>query len=223
MSDPYTDSSFLFVKREGQNIWVPVQSITPDADAVAGGALLGVIETAGLNYGFNPGGGYTGSTGWSMLRAVGDDTDSVILSSVGILLTSARMMAYNGATYDRIRTNLNQTILASAARVATVSSATFINYNGKGLKLFIDATAITATPSVTFAIEAIDPISGIATALLTSVAITAISHTVLTLYPGITVAANVSAADILPRSWRVTATHADADSITYSVGASVIQ
>ena len=40
----------------------------------------------------------------------------------------------------------------------------------------------------------------------------------LRIHPSLTAAANTIAKDVLPQALKVTATHADADSITYSVG-----
>ena len=133
------------------------------------------------------------------------------------LMAPALWDSVNSA-FNRQRPNIEGTLLASAARTATVSSAPQTNYNGRGVRVFIDVTASAATPSVVFTVEVADPISGTYTAVLTSAAITGAGHTVLRVYPGITAAANLAASDILGRTWRVTATHGDADSITYSVG-----
>lgn len=142
-------------------------------------------------------------------------------SSSGLL--GVALAAWNGSTHDRVRGNNEGTVIASAAYTATQNSSTQTNYNARGVKLFISATAIAATPSVVFTVTARDPIDTATwVTLLTSAAITGISETVLTIYPGITAAANVSVSDILPRVWRVTATHGDADSITYSVGYSYV-
>lgn len=112
-------------------------------------------------------------------------------------------------------------VLASAARVATVNSSDFGNPGAKGLHLAIDVTAVTLTPSITVTIQGKDPVSGKYYTILASAAIVAIGTTVLKVYPGITVAANLSVSDFLPRHWRVAVTHADTDSITYSIGASL--
>lgn len=119
--------------------------------------------------------------------------------------------------------NVNVSVFASTARTATHNSADLTNYNGRGLHLVIDVTASSATPSVTFTIQGKDELSGKYYTLLVSAAITGTGTTVLRVYPGLTAAANLVATDVLPRTWRVLATHADADSITYSVGASVLQ
>lgn len=114
--------------------------------------------------------------------------------------------------------NISGTLLASAARTATVSSSAQTNYNGKGVRVFINATASAATPSVVPTIEVYDPVSGTWTAILTGAAITGAGHTVLTVYPGATAAANVTVSNHIGKVWRLTMTAADADSLTYSAG-----
>lgn len=88
-----------------------------------------------------------------------------------------------------------------------------------GVRLIIDVTAITLTPSVVFNVEGFDDLSGKWYLLLASAAITAVGTTVLTIGPGMPVTVNVGANAVLPRRWRVRPVHGDADSITYSVGA----
>lgn len=118
--------------------------------------------------------------------------------------------------------NENLTVFPSKARTATETSARFTNYHGKGAILTINVTAVTATPSVVFTVRGVDSVSGATYDLLVSAAITATGDTQLTIYPGLTAAANVTATALLPMQWEVIATHGDADSITYSVGASVM-
>ena len=82
----------------------------------------------------------------------------------------------------------------------------------------INVSALVATPSITVEIQEKDSVSGNYVAILTSAAITTTGQkTTLIVYPGIAVLANVKADEPLPRTWRVAVTHADADSITYSV------
>ena len=111
------------------------------------------------------------------------------------------------------------TVLASAARTATVSSADQNNVGYSGLHVVIDATVDPGTASVTFTVEGKDPVSGEYYTLLASAAVASVSTTVLRVFPGATAAANTVANDGIPSVWRVTATHADAESITYSVAA----
>lgn len=132
---------------------------------------------------------------------------------------------WNGAgtgTWDRKRGNSDLTVFTSAARTATPTPFDGTNYNGRGLHLVIDVTSVTASPSVTFTVQGKDVISGKFYTLLASAAITGTGTTILRVYPGLTAAGNLVATDVLPRIFRVIATHGNSDSITYSVGASVI-
>jgi hypothetical protein len=118
--------------------------------------------------------------------------------------------------------NKSVTLLASAARTATVATEIQTNNEARGVHVVIDVTAAADTPSVVFTLQGYDPLSQKYYTILASAAITGTGTTVLRVYPGSTVTANLSAADVLPRLWRVNAVHADTDSITYSVGASVV-
>lgn len=138
------------------------------------------------------------------------------------LVTLGTEYLYNGSTFDRKRANTEETILASAARTAATNSADFTNYNARGAHFIVDVTAITATPSITVTIQGKDPVSSKYYDLLVSNAITATGTTVLKVYPGIGQIANGAASDILPRTYRVSVAHADADSITYSIGANLV-
>lgn len=117
---------------------------------------------------------------------------------------------------------LKLTPFASAARTATGNSGDLYNGQHRGLHLVIDVTAIVSTPSVVFTIQGKDDLSGQYYTILASAAITGTGTTVLRVYPGLTASANVTANDALPLTWRVLATHGNANSITYSVGACLI-
>lgn len=111
------------------------------------------------------------------------------------------------------------TLLASAARTATNSTASQVNGDSQAVHVVVDVTAGTSGFSVTPKIEAKDAASGVWYTLLEGLAITATGTTVLRVGPGLTASANATAADYLPQLWRVTMTHADTKSITYTVGA----
>lgn len=116
-------------------------------------------------------------------------------------------------------------VYASAARTATPTAVTVPTGRFNALHLVIDVTAVTATPSVVCTIDGYDPISGKYYNLLTSAALTdagAPYTRVLKIGRGLPVTANLSANDVLPSVVRVTMTHGDADSITYSVAATLI-
>ena len=114
--------------------------------------------------------------------------------------------------------NRTRTVFESAARTATHNSEDFVN-DGRGLVVTIDATAETDTASVVFKIQGKDPVSGTYRDILESAAITGIGTTVLKVHPSLTAASNTVAKDMAPAIYRILATHADADSLTYSVGA----
>ena len=113
-------------------------------------------------------------------------------------------------------------VFPSEARIATPTPKEFQNYNEIGGIFIIDATAVTATPSVVFNLEGKDPASGKWYLILASAAVTVISTVVLRVYPGLTAAANLSVSDVLPKTIRIRPVHADADSITYTVGCILI-
>lgn len=116
-----------------------------------------------------------------------------------------------------------KTIYASAARTATPTAVSFQASRVRALRVVIDCTAVTSTPSVVCTVDAIDSLSGKAVNLLTSAAITATGTTVLNIGPGVTAGANVAANAFLGDIIRITMTHGDADSITYTVAAHLIK
>lgn len=134
-------------------------------------------------------------------------------------------MLSNGSTWDRPRNNIDAQILASAARTATLNSADQINYNGRGVIITLDVTAVSATPSITLRIQHKDNESSAYENLLIGAAVTAIGVHTYIVYPAVAAAAEDIVETIgfpLGRQWRVRVEHGDADSITYSVGAAVI-
>jgi hypothetical protein len=117
----------------------------------------------------------------------------------------------------------SKTVLALAARTATATSADQAAGSARGVILVINATAATATPSVVVKIQGKDrlgnyyDITGAAATAITGVALG-----LLTCYPGVPVTTGVSTSQPLPKIWRVVATAGDADSLTYSVCAELV-
>lgn len=113
------------------------------------------------------------------------------------------------------------TVLASAARTATVTSSQFdgIRSGHRGLLVVIDVTDVAATPSVVFTVQSNSGDALTWTSDLASAAVTNTGTTLLLLHPSAPDRANVSENTSLGYKWRVVATHGDADSITYSVTA----
>lgn len=114
-------------------------------------------------------------------------------------------------------------VLPSAARTANTDSPDLQNPYARGVQLIVDVTAIVTTPSITVTIQGKDPASGKYYAILTSAAITSTGTTVLTVYPGLTGQANVKEDNAIPLDFRVSVAHANANSITYSIGANMLK
>lgn len=116
----------------------------------------------------------------------------------------------------RVATKDNQILLASAARTATLSMTT--NTECTAGLFYINVTAVSLTPSVVFTIAGVEPGGSAVYTILESAAITGTGLTVLRVHPSLTASANTIAKDMLPQCLKLTATHGDTDSITYSVG-----
>lgn len=114
-------------------------------------------------------------------------------------------------------------LLLSAARTATPNQQQ-VNSDPRGygpgsLVVVINMTAVTATGTVTFKIEGVDPVSGATYPIITSAALAAVATTVLRVHPNMPTSGTVTAQDILPPVIRVTATHGNAVAMTYSATA----
>lgn len=113
--------------------------------------------------------------------------------------------------------NHSFTVLASAARTATVSKE--IPNNGwRGLILCVNATAETATASVTPSLQAKNEAGEWQTIWTAAAAIEAVGTFTYLLYPGAS-GGNFTEVDgiPLPLELRLVMTHADADALTYSI------
>lgn len=139
------------------------------------------------------------SNGHPISTAAGSDavTASTILE--------VALGAYNGASVDQVRNNLDNFVLqASGAITTNGNSFDVVNYNARGVKVFITTGAFgSGASTITVSIQGKDPVSTNYYTALTSASLTASAFTVLTVYPGIAVTANVTASDVIPRTWRV--------------------
>lgn len=114
-------------------------------------------------------------------------------------------------------TNKKSNVLyASAARTATPAAVTTDVGRFRGCVVIIDTTAAGTSPSTVPKIEGVS-VSGAVYPLVTGVAITAVGVVTLKVYPGITAATNVAVSDAVPDQVKVTMTHGNATSHTYSV------
>ena len=117
-----------------------------------------------------------------------------------------------------MKNKYNQSVFPLVARIATPANVEISDRYVEGVQIIIEVTAIAATPSVVPTIDGFDPLSGVFYNILTGAAITGTGTTVLRIHPELAAAANLTAKDFLPETYRIVMTHADADSITYSVG-----
>lgn len=133
---------------------------------------------------------------------------------------------FNGTTWDRIYSNIEGTLLASAARTATTSSAAQTNRNAHGVMIFLNITIASGLGGIKIRLLGRDPVSGADVFLNADpTPITATGLYAYELYPaagtaGVAGAGNVQQRTqaVLPRTWLVQVTHMDASSYTYSVG-----
>ena len=127
-----------------------------------------------------------------------------------------------------------------------MNSADQLNYYARGAIITLDVTDATGTPSIVLAVE-LKTANGDYVVLLKASAITAIGRHTYIVYPGagaiisgayqeegveggdiVYPSAAVNDVDLvvglpLGLNWRVTVTHADTDSITYSVAAAMVR
>lgn len=112
-------------------------------------------------------------------------------------------------------------VYPSAARTATPDTEELELPRGTRYMSFIlTSTAASATPSVVMKVEGVDRQTSTVWTILEGLAVTGAGLTSrLHAGPGITVSGTLFVATHIPPVVRVTCTHADADSLTYSVGA----
>lgn len=140
---------------------------------------------------------------------------------------------YNGSTFDKFVNNQEGVLLPSSARATGATSPNQINYNAKGIILWVNMTSVGGgTAGVQPYLQAIEPVSGTAVNIngsgIGTVTGTGIFY--FFFYPGISGAGTGSANSnlksttnfILPRTWRVNTFHNDAFTYTYSVGYTLI-
>lgn len=115
-------------------------------------------------------------------------------------------------------------LVTLTAATAGGNSADQTNLGARGLLLGINITAITGTaPTLTVTVQGKDAVSGVYYTLLQSVVLSAAAFTLLTVYPGVTAAANVAASQALPRTYRVLyAIGGTTPAVTATIGASLI-
>jgi hypothetical protein len=114
----------------------------------------------------------------------------------------------------------SHTVLASAARTTTPDTEELEIPGGtRSMVLVVDTTAAGSSPSTVVKVSGVDRASGKIWDILASAAITATGTVTLSIGPGLPVSANVSANAVVPPVIRITATHGNSTSHTYTIGA----
>lgn len=142
------------------------------------------------------------------------DKDGIPVISAGLL--------WNGSTWDRMPGPQEATLAASAERTATLNTPNQTNRGHRGVVVIVRVSALTGAPSLSTRIIAPSPSGTHAWMFSAATAITAVGSKVYILYPGITAGGDERVNTVLPRTWYVQVSHANADPITYSVDALLI-
>lgn len=109
-------------------------------------------------------------------------------------------------------------IAESTNRTATDTFGPFVpTGDQKGVRVYIDCTVDDEAASVVFSIQVRDPVGDAWHTLLDSAAIASVTTDYLEVYPGHTTVANEAIGRHIGKGFRVLATHADGDDITYSL------
>jgi hypothetical protein len=148
-----------------------------------------------------------------------NETTWLLTAAANYLLDTS---ASGGTQQVPMQPNLTLTAIASGTYTSTQTQADqTTNYNYRGIACTLTSTAVVSAGSFTLEIDGKDSVTGTYYPLLTGTAVSTVTSQTLTVYPGITAAANASASTILPRTWRVKATYNSGTSLTYAVGCSL--
>lgn len=127
-------------------------------------------------------------------------------------------------TNEALNAVLNQeiTVLASGARTTTQTSSDYTNQDARALIVTLDVTSA-GTGSITVTIQGKDAVSGKYFTLLAGAAVTTVTTNRYKVSPDLAAVANVTAQDHVTPTFRILVTHNNANTITYSVGAQLVQ
>ena len=167
---------------------------------------------------------------WTMLfdgtnedraRSLVDNADAQAVGTIGLQGVINRNQRYNGTSWDRETNNVNLTLLTSGARTATTNSTDQINFNCRG-GFFILNVSAGAGFDIQFSVTAKDAISSNYVTFALSNSITATGTYLFQIYPGIVASPGLMFNTTIPRLFRATMVHNNANSVTYSLSAGLI-
>lgn len=137
-------------------------------------------------------------------------------------ITVVPVRAVTSSTYEQAYNNLNVSLLSSAARTTTQTSADQTNFNHTKLIVILDVTAGT-TPSLVLTINGKAVAASKYFNLLTGATVSTVSTNVYTLAIGMTAVANTTVSAFIPRLFQIVVTAGNGNSITYSVDYCLVQ
>lgn len=161
----------------------------------------------------------SGNTIRSLVTATGFTAGGSAATS--LVMVEARASNSAATTYEQVFNNLNVSVLTSAPRTTTQTSADQTNWNHRGIKVVLDVTAGSSL-SLVFTLNNKDLNSGKYYNVFTGGTVTGVSTNVYTIYPGATAVANVTVNDIIARLFQTVITAGNATSATYTLSYSLI-
>ena len=192
---------------------LPGASVIRAAAATLDETTVEYLSTVAALYGFD-------STDLVRLLAA-IPADALANPATAILEALSAEHEFNGTTWDRKRNNEEVTLLASAARTATLASATFTNYNKIGMLLILNITAASGTGGLQVRIQARNPITGNFNNLHPNpTALTSVTTAQYLLYPAVITPGGGltnNYSTVVSRRYRLYVAHGDGSSYTYSV------
>lgn len=158
----------------------------------------------------------------------GSPSDSYANATGINVIGQGMMWAADNGQWARVPSNAYATALASAARTTTAggTSADINNLGHRGVQIYLNVTSA-GTGSIQANVQGRDMVGGAYFKLAADpTAVTANGLFVYEFYPGASSAAaggiTARTSCVVPRVWRVIVTHGNANSITYSVGYSLM-
>lgn len=110
------------------------------------------------------------------------------------------------------------TLVESAARTASHTTEWVENDHFRALAIAIDVSASADTPALTVTVQGKDHLGEAYDIVSSQTFDGTVEKDQLYVYPGAPATAEESNPAVLPRFWRLSCVHGDADSITYSIG-----
>lgn len=154
-------------------------------------------------------------------EAIQGNTDVTPNTPYGLPVSPMQLL-YNDGTvkWERARNNSYGTALASAARTATPAVSNLINYNSKGVMVYLNVTVASGTGGLTLTMRATELVASNPVQINTSpTAVTATGTYAYVIYPSATSGSAFTQPTNapLPYKWSINIAHGDASSYTYSV------